>query len=381
MKLSCMQENLAKGLATVTRAVPSKSTLPVAMNVLLATDNGRLRLAATNLEIAITTWIGAKIESDGAITVPARTLSEYVNLFGAGRVDLTLNAQRHTVNLVCGPHETNLRGLDAEEFPPIPRVADVMSATAEPSLLKEAIGQVVFAAATEDTRPVLTGVLASFDAESLTLAAADGYRLAVRRCDLQQGLAEPVDVIIPAKSLQELSRILGDDEEPVEIAISTNRSQLLCRLNNTEFVSRLLEGNFPNYRQIIPKEHKTRTLVSVGELHKATKLASVIARDASNVVRLQFTPAEQDLTPGRVTVTSNSQEGDDSASQVDAIVDGPGTQIAFNAKYLAEVLGVLPSGSQVGLEVSSPSSPGVFRPAGDDSYTHVIMPMHVTRSG
>jgi DNA polymerase-3 subunit beta len=382
MKVSCLQENLAKGLAIVGRAVATKSTLPVLANILLATDQGRLKLAATNLELGITCWIGAKVEEEGATTVPARLLGEFVNSLPNDKIDLALTVRTQTLHLACQRYAANIKGIDAEEFPLIPTVADTPTVALEPDLLREMIGQVAFAAAADDSRPVLAGVLMSFRDNSLTLAAADGFRLSVRTAtiELPAGGATPagLDVIVPARAMQEVARIAAEGKDPVEVTVTPNKNQVLFHMSNVDLVSRLVEGAFPNYQQIIPKEYKTRAVLSTSDFLKATKIASFFARDAANIVRLNVIPSEDELVPGRVTVAATAAEVGDNLNEIDAVVEGQPLQIAFNARYLTDVLSVLTT-TQVGLEASTSSSPGVVRPVGVEGFTHVIMPMHVAR--
>lgn len=374
MKLSCPTDKLSRALSIVGRAVATKSTLQVVSNVLLAADEERLKLVATNLEIAITCWIEATVAESGAITVPARLLTEFVNSLPSAKIDLNLNVRSNTLSLRSGAFEANVKGIDADEFPSIPQISDTATTTVAAEALREAIGQVVFAAASDDTRPVLAGVLASFEGEGLTFAAADGFRLAVRQVALGSPVLERSDVIIPARALHELGRILGDEQEAVAITITPNRAHALFHMSNVDLVSRLVEGTFPNYRPIIPPRYATRVVVNTKEFLNATRIAALFARDASNVVRLQASAGEE-LTPGRMVVAAQAAEVGDTTSGIDAVVEGEGMQIAFNVKYLQDVLTVI-STSQVGLEVSSPSSPGVIKPVGSDGYTHVIMPMH-----
>lgn len=378
MKVSCLQENLARGLSIVGRAVATRSTLPMASNILLASDGGRLKLAATNLEIGITTWAGAKVEEEGAVAVPARLLTEFVASLPPERIELSVNQRNRTLNLRCARYEANIRGADPEEFPPLPTVTEAPTTTVDPKALHDAIRQVVFAAATDDTRPSLAGVLCSFEGEVLTLAAADGYRLAVRQLNLSTPVEERLDVIVPARALQEVGRLASDEEEAVEISIAPNRGQVLFHAASVDLVSRLIDANFPNYKQIIPPRHTTRILINTAEFEKATKIAFLFARDAANIVRLQFVPGEEALQPGRVIASAATTDLGDNASELDAIVEGNATQIAFNAKYLLDVLAVVGTG-QVALEVTSPSSPGVVKPVGESGYLHVIMPMHVAK--
>ncbi len=379
MKVSCLQENLSKGLSIVGRAVSSKSTLPVLSNILLATDEGRLKLAATNLELAVVTWIGAKVEDEGAITVPARLLGEFVGSLPNERIDMDLNVRTHTLHLTCLRSDAHIKGIDATEFPPIPTVGEPGETTAtvqmEPDLLRQVIAQVSFAAATDETRPVLTAVLVSFGDSELTLAATDGFRLSVRQTHLPTTAPQKLNVLVPARTLNEVARLLAEEKDPIEITVTPNKSQILFHMSNTDVVSRLIEGTFPNYQHIIPSSYKTRSVVSTSEFLNATRRASFFAREAANVVRLTISAGEE-LTPGRISVTATSAEVGDNVNDLDAVVEGEGLTIAFNARYLAEVLSVLTS-QQVGLETNAPTNPGVIRPVGDDGFIHVIMPLHV----
>lgn len=380
MKVSCLQENLAKGLSIVGRAVATKSTLPVLSNILLATDEGRLKLAATNLELAIVTWIGAKIEDEGQITLPARLFTELVNSLPNERIDLDLNVRTHTVQLGCLRTKASIKGIEAAEFPPIPSVnGGDMSATVQmaPDLLRGIINQVAFAAAADDTRAALTAVLVSFGDSELTMAATDGFRLSVRQTKLPGALPQKLDVLVPARTLNELARLLVDEKDPVEITVTPNKSQILFHTSNVDLVSRLVEGSFPNYRRIIPESYTTRSVVSTGDFLTATRRASFFAREAANIVKLALTPGE-DAAPGKLTITATSAEMGGNEDDIDAVVSGKGVEIAFNARYLTEVLGVL-TDQQIGLETNSSTNPGVLRSLGEDGFVHVIMPLQIPK--
>jgi DNA polymerase-3 subunit beta len=375
MKLSCLQENLDRGLNVVGRAVAVRTTLPITNNVLLATDKSRLKLSATNLEMAISCWIGAKVEEEGAITVPARLLSEFISSLPTEKVDLVLSPQTKTVGLKCARFEARISGVDAKDFPPIPKVEGGISTKVEVEAFKQAIAQVAFAAATEESRPVLTGVDAEFDGDTLTLAAADGFRLAVYKLPLAQAVTQKTEVIIPARTLAELNRLMADQEEAVEITVNPEKGQAMFKLKDIELVSQLIQGSFPNYSQLIPKKYTTKAVISVADFLRATKTASIFARDGSGIVRLVVAPGAE-MKPGKVTVSARSEEIGDDVGEIDAMVEGDEAKIAFNGKYLTDVLGVL-NEAQVALETTNPSSPGVLKPVGVDNYIHVVMPMFV----
>ena len=375
MKLSCLQENLNRGLSIVGRAVATRTTLPITNNVLLATEKSRLKLVATNLEMAISCWIGAKIEEEGIITVPARLLTEFISSLPSEKVDISLSPSTKTLGLKCARFEARISGVDAKDFPPIPKIEEGITTKIEVEALRQGISRVVFAAASEESRPVLTGVNAQFEGDSLTLAAADGFRLAVYKLPVTTPVSDKTEVIIPARTLAELNRLIADQEEPVEITVNPNKSQALFRLKSIELVSQLVQGTFPNYTQLIPQSYNTRAVVDVAEFLRATKTASIFARDGSGIVRLVMAPGGE-LTPGKMTVSARSEEIGDDVGEIDATVEGEEAKIAFNGKYLTDVLGVLHE-SQVALETTTSSSPGVLRPVGSENYIHVVMPMFV----
>lgn len=377
MKVSCLQEHLAKGLSTVSRAVATRSTLPVLSNILLSTDDGQLKLSATNLEIGISCWVGAKVEEDGAITVPARLLADFVNSLPGEQIHMSLNARTKTLNLRCSRYEANIKGIDAAEFPLIPEMSEDHHVSLAPTSLREMIDQVTLAAATDEARPVLTGVLAKLEGDQLTLAASDGFRLSVRTTTLSTAVDAAYEVIIPARALQELGRIAADEQEAIEMVISTQRNQVFFKASNVDLISQLVEGAFPDYRRIIPSNHVTRTLLDTSTFRDAVRLAFLFARDSANIIRLHIFPGEGG-GPGRAMITASSAEMGDNVGEIDAEVDGNEIEIAFNARYMLDVLGVIHS-AQIALETSTPSSPGVIRPVGADDFLHVIMPMHIAR--
>jgi DNA polymerase-3 subunit beta len=375
MKLSCLQENLNRGLGIVGRAVATRTTLPITNNVLLVAEEGRLKLVATNLEMAISCWIGAKIEEEGSITVPARLLTEFVSSLPSDTIAINLSPQTKTLGLKCARFEARISGVDAKDFPPIPSIDDGITTNIEVEALRQGINQVVFAAATEESRPVLTGVDAQFEKDTLTLAAADGFRLAVLKLPVTDSVSQKTEVIIPARTLAELNRLISDQDESIAITLNPNKSQVLFRLKAAELVSQLVQGTFPNYSQLIPKSYNTRVIVNKDEFLRATKTASIFARDGSGIVRLVVTPGSES-SPGKIAVSARSEEIGDDVGEIDATVEGDDAKIAFNGKYLTDVLSVLKE-SQVALETTSPSSPGLIRPVGSENYTHVVMPMFV----
>jgi DNA polymerase-3 subunit beta len=380
MKISCLQENLAKGLAVVGRAVATRSTLPILANILLQSDEGRLRLAATNLEIGINCWIGARVTEEGSITVPARLLTEFVNSLPTGQIDMELSERTQTLNLKCARFEANIKGIEAGEFPDVPTAQSIGTGERlhlRSDVFRRMIDQTAFAAATDESRPILTGVLTQFHQGGLTLAAADGFRLAVATADVGTDLDQSVGVVIPARALTELNRVSGEHQDPIELIIPPSRSQILFHMTDVDLVSQLIEGSFPDYKQIVPKGHSNQAVVSTQELLKAVKVAFLFARDAANIIRLKILPGGE-LTPGQLIIAGNSAELGDNVGELDASIQGDEIEIAFNARYLIDALAVMGT-EKTSLETSTPSSPGVVRPVAGDDYLCVIMPMHITR--
>ena len=402
MKLSCLQENLSRGLGIVGRAVASRTTLPITQNVLITANSGGsdqhgLKLSATNLEIAISVWIGAQVEEEGTLTIPARLVNDFVNSLPAERVDIEAPEEKgraKVLQIKCARVQTRINGTEADEFPPIPSVQGGVSIKFDPQVLRSIIAQVALAAATEDSRPVLTGVKIEIEGDRFTLAAADGFRLAVRSGTLKQAIPDPVQFILPAKTLNEVSRLLSDTArggDPVEMVMAPNKSQVLFRFGagqgaghgaghgQIELVSQLIQGAFPNYKQLIPENKQTRATIGVADFLRSVKTASIFARDGSGLVRIHLLPG----SPGVVRTVARAEELGETVSELDAHIEGPEAKIAFSSRYLQEVLQVVGT-ERVHLDVTTPSSPGVFRPAHEgangssaDAYTHVVMPMFV----
>jgi DNA polymerase-3 subunit beta len=376
MKVTVLQENLARGLGIVAKAVSPRSTLPVLANILIASDEGRLRLSATNLEMGITCWIPARIDEEGSTTVPARTFSDLVSTLPSDQVLLKLDPSTQTLNVRGGTSTNDIKCIDAQEFPPLP-VPDFDGAVQiNVGDFREMIHQVAFAASSDEARPVLMGVLVQVDKDKLIMAAADGFRLSVRKAVLSTPSPAPISAIVPSQALKELARVATDGEEPIYMVLPKGRGQVVFRVKDVEVVSQLIDGTFPDYQQIIPRSYKSRTLVSTSSLLKACKQAEIFAREGSNVARFNIKTAQGEMQPSEVEISATSEETGKNETIVEATVDGGGLLIAFNVKFLREALEVIRT-PNVALETSAPNAPGVVKPVGDDQFLHVIMPMHL----
>lgn len=379
VKITCKQQDLSRGLSIVSHAVSSRSTLPILANILLATDHGRVKLYATNLEIGINCWIDAQVHEEGSTTIPAKLITDFVNSLPQAPVDITVPEDSHTMSIKSLRSSANIKGMDPSEFPLSPNTegseAPIIIDAAQ---LKEMIAEVAFAAADDDSRPVFTGVLVQVANEKLIFAAADAFRLAARIAPLPGDATLRNDILIPARTLTELARILPS-EGAVQMIVTPNRSQVLFHTDNIDLLSRLIEGSFPNYQQIIPKEHTTRAVVETKEFAAAVKSVAPFARDSSNITRIKISGGGSDgLEPGTLTIEATAEDVGNNVSTINAAVDGPEQQIIFNVKYLADVLAILGT-PEVALEVSSAARPGVIKPVGPNDYTYVIMPMSSNR--
>ncbi len=377
MQLSVLQENLAKGLNIVGKAVDSRPTLPVLANILLEAEDARLRLSATNLEMSITCWIGAKVDEPGLITLPSKTFVDLVSNLSPERVDMDRDEATQTMHVRCGATKSNIRGIDATEFPLVPTGGE-NDVTVPAKVLKEMINQTVFAAAKEDNRPILTGIYTRFEDNVMTLAAADGYRLAVRTTELEQSFEEPVEMVIPARSLGEVARIISDEDDEVTITLPGERDIVLFHMQNVDVSSQLLEGKFPDFSAIIPQSYNTATTMYTTELLRACQRAEIFARDSAYSGKLYVKPASGPGEPGEVMIAGKSAERGDNEGMIDASVEGEALDISFNIKYLIEVLRVI-NEERVVFQSSGSANPGVLRPENRDDFVHVIMPMSITR--
>lgn len=378
MKAIVQQSQLAHGVGVVQRAVTPRSTLPVLSNILIKTDGGRLRLSATNLELGISAWIDARVEDEGGLTVPARTFADLVSNLPSQDVILSVDTRTQTLNVKCGTLNTDIKGISADEFPPMPAPDLDAAIPLNVGNFKEMIGQVVFAASTEDSRPNLTGVHMSFEDEVLEMAATDGYRISISRAAMVGMGKQKLEALIPARALSELSRVAVNGDETLKMTFPPGRGQVIFHLKDVELVSQLIEGNFPNYNAIIPPTFKTKTVLSTGDLLKACKQTEIIAREGNYIARLDIQPGEDGESVAQLDISANSEQTGSSEVIVDASVEGVPLLISFNIRYLREALEVIKT-STVILETNAANTPGLLRPVDDESFQHIIMPMNVQR--
>jgi DNA polymerase III subunit beta len=361
MKLQVTQENLTKALGSVARVASSRGTLPILSNVLLKTAEGRLSIAATNLDIAITHFIGSKVAEEGSITVPARLMQDFVSSLPSGVIDLRLDDSK--LHISTDQYNSVINGVSAEDYPVMPAITDGQTWKIPGKLLKQALQQVIVAASSDEARPVLTGVFWHTVDGRLYLAATDSYRLAEKALI---ETAQEISLLIPATALQDLLRIVGDFDDDVQV--THDDQQVLFRVGDVELVTRLIEGNYPDYRKLIPTAFASSAILKKADLVNITKVSSLFARESAGSVTINLDEAAQQVSIRSIA----SQIGENTASAT-AKVAGEGV-ITLNSRYILDALHGL-GGEEVEFAFNGKLEPSVLRDPKADDYTHIIMPL------
>jgi len=362
MKISCTQENLSRSLNNVSHIASKNVSLPVLNNVLISAEKGIIKLITTNLEIGIKCQVRGKVEEEGKITVQAKLLTEYINSLPNERVDLEVKEEK--LYIKCGKAQTIINGSSTEEFPLIPKVEKKKRYEIKANELKKAITQVIFAVASDESRPEISGIYIKPENNKIRIAATDSYRLAEKKIKIE-GVSEDEGIIIPSRTLQELNRILTEEEESVNLFV--NENQVLFSFNGIELVSRLIEGQYPEYSQIIPQDHKTVITVSTQELIRVVKITSLFCQPGINDVNLE-------VKKGNLKISASSSQVGENISVLEANVEGEDNIIVFNYRYLLDGLLAINSEEAV-IELNDSNSPGLIKPKGVDDYLYIIMPI------
>ncbi len=367
MHITCLQENLQRGLQTVSKIVGSKTTLPILKNILLETKDGRLKISATDLEIGITSFIGAKIEKSGSITVPAKLLIDYVNTLPNKKV--SLEVKNNTLRIECENYKASLNTISAEEFPEIPQFPEVNEIKIHGKEFLHALQKVIFSCSRDDSRPVLSAIYMSLEDQSLTIVAADGFRLAEKTITLPEAIQTPLSLLIPYKSLLELLRITPTDEESISIYL--NQNQVLFKTTTNSLFTRLIEGKFPDYKSIIPSDDPSATIgtINLEEFEKAIRTNYLFAKDDSDAIKLEFV-----VDKSAIIVSASTSQLGESNTTVEATIKGKSEVISFNAKYLLDVLPTI-SQKEVVIQITTKLNPGIIRDPDDKHYVYVVMPV------
>lgn len=369
MKVTVTAGNLGQGLQVVSRAVSSRTTLPILNNVLLQTAESGLQLTATNLEIGIRQGIPAEVQQEGGITVPARLLTDFVSGLPDEPITMTLDKKTQSLAVKSQRFDATIRGIDPADFPPVPAGVEGRKVKVEPLGLKTAIEQTVIAASGDEGRPVLTGVYVQLNGGKATFAATDGHRLAVKTLPVEAEPGETDTIVIPGRALSELSRIVKIGDEGIEVTVGAQKNQVFFKARDVELMSRLIEGTYPNYQQVIPKDSTTTFTTKTQDLLFTTKMVSLFSKDAANVIKFK-------AEGGKLTLTANTSEVGQNVAEVEAKIEGQDLQVAFNSKYLLDVLNIIGS-EEVRLGFTGPLNPGLIKPVGNDDYLYIIMPVRV----
>ena len=372
MQFSLLQENLNNALSSVSRFTSVKSSLPILSHILISSDSGRLKLSATNLEMGINYWIGGKIDKEGSFAIPSKEITEFISYLPSGKIDLSLND--HSLLEVISPKAQSTFTTSATgDFPVLPSINDKTAISIDLKILSEAISQVAFAAATDDSRPVLTAVLCRFTNNSFSLVATDGFRLSLKEIklvdpiELPEGIME-LKFLIPSRSLQEIVK-LAKSAKTLKIGLSNDSHQLVFVMPDLELVTRLIEGDFPDFQRIIPESFVTKVHLDKNEFSQAIKIASVFARESANVVKLS-------IKSSSVEVSANATQVGKNIATVDAKVEGEPLEIAFNYKFISDYISIC-QGDELTIELNEPLTPGFFHDSKDPHLTHIIMPVRI----
>jgi DNA polymerase-3 subunit beta len=368
MKIVSLQENLKQGLFVASHIAIKNANLPILNNVLIKAGDGNVKIISTNLEMGIINNVRGKIEAEGAFTVDSKIISDYVNLLPNKKVEIKLSGDNLVIS--SGNYKTKIKGQSAEEFPLIPTVDKTKCYSAETEAFKKAVGRVLFSASVSESRLELSGVLFNFSKDKLVLAATDSYRLAEKSLAIKNNGQAEEKIIVPAKTLQELIRILSaGSEEENELKIYLSENQIMFSCGNTELISRLIEGQYPDYQQIIPTASKTNVLVDRAELIRAVKMSSLFSKTGINDVNLDF-PAGKNI----VMVSAVSGQTGESTTEIEAKTSGVDNGVVVNHRYLLDGLNNLDC-ELVKIEVVDNNTPCVIRPEKDNGYLYVIMPI------
>lgn len=383
MKFSILQQDLLPALQAVSRSVGVRASLPVLANILIQTENGKLKLSATNLEIGVIKKVSAKIDEEGEITVPAKTFLEIVSSLSGSNLEVEASGEQLRISSRGGggnkSFKATLNGISATEFPSIPLSSD-NSIMISSKLLQNTLPQITFAAATDEGRPVLTGILTEIKGSNLELVATDGFRLAHKKASIEGSLENPFRVLIPKRTFEEIVRLIAedlgeegkqsDDLKQIEVSTSENQNQMVFKIGQTQLSSRLIEGQFPSWEKIIPVEFKNRSVFERQDLVKALKLASVFAKDAANVVTLE-------TKSNQLKISSEAKELGQQQTEVEAQSEGEEIIIAFNSKFLIDALSAVAS-PQISIEFSGNLSPALIKPIGEEGLEYVVMPIRLS---
>ena len=369
MKFTCLQENLSKGLSIVNKAIPTKASLPILSNVLITAKNGKLKLSANNLETVITTFVNASIEEEGAVTVPAKLLSEFVSHLSPDTLEVELKLGM--VHITAGKTKSKFNGTNPKDFPDLPEIPEKANfINVDPKDFAASVNYVAFASAIDTTRPILSGVLINYVDDVLTLASTDGFRLSEKIIPLKSD-SDDMKVVVPARTLNEVARLFASSTEPLKIILDKDDNLVVFESGPTLVATRILDGEYPDYKKIIPSENTIKAEFASADIIEAVKLANVFAKELDSVIKMILDPI------GKITLTSQSQETGENKSEFEADVTAEELlEIAFSSKYLLDFLNTVKTEKLI-FETKSNVSPGLLKTLDDTDFVHIIMPMRI----
>lgn len=368
MKFSVLQENLAKGLQIISKAIPAKSSLPILANVLIATENGRLKLSATNLDTAITTYIGASIDEEGSITIPAKLLKDFVSNLSPSTI--TAKLDNETLFLSSQKTKSKMNGISSKDYPELPTFPEKSDyLEIEPKVFSSAISLVAFASGADESRPIFTGIYLKYANQLLTFASTDGFRLSERTITLESAVPD-FTAIIPAKTLMEVSRIFSSSTEPIKFMLNANENLALFKAEDTFITTRILDGQYPDYKRIIPVESTLKGSFASEDFSEAVKLTNIFAKEGTSTVKIRFDPQLG------IRIASLAAESGEHESVIQAEIEGDLTEVAFSTKYVLDFLNNVKT-ERIIFFTNGNTAPCVLKSDALEGFLHIIMPMQL----
>jgi DNA polymerase-3 subunit beta len=376
MKIICTQENLNKALSIVGKVINKNTTLPILNNVLLKTDKKGLKLYSTNLEIAVNYWIGGKIEEEGEITVPTKLFANFVSSLPNGNVEI--KTREDMVNIKCDGYKINIKGIDAREYPLSPKIEAEPFLKIESGVFKKALSQVFSSISVSESRMEITGVLLDFSdikSNKIVLVATDSYRLAQKTISVAkdninkealQVIGDMESIIIPRNTISELMRDLGEEDENLEIIIADN--QVVFNFGNASILSRLIEGNYPNYKQVVPENFLSTVFINIKDIFNAVKIAGFFSASSNNSVKFKLG------SDNKVEISSEANEIGNNNSKIDAKISGKEIEVVYNYKYFMDGLNSI-AGDEAILNANDENTASILKAASDESFIYIIMPI------
>ena len=373
MKFSCLQENLSKGLQIVTRAIPVKSSLPILSNVLISTENGRIKLSSTNLETAITTYIGASVKEEGSVTVPAKLIKEFITNLPPSTIEAHI--ENDILHVISQKTKSKFNGNNSNDYPELPNFPDnIKTISLDPKVFNDAVSMVAFASGSDSTRPIFTGVSVTVSENKLVMTSTDGFRLSEKIINIEKGKnkdSKDFTTIIPAKTLIEVAKIFSNSAEPIKFGLNEEENLALFQAEDTFVATRTIDGNYLDYKRIIPNGHMLKAFFSATDFLEAVRLTNIFAKEGNSTLKIRFDPKQ-----GIIKIASLSEEMGEHESQITAELEGDLLDIAFNSKYLLEFLGNVKT-ERICLTTNGNVAACVLKPEEHPDFLHIIMPLQI----